>query len=156
MLNMGGIEMMVVAIVVILFIGPKGIPKLMKDVRGWIKSLRVLSRDLTSSFDDMVKDTEFKDAAEMLKDARSFNPRAQISKMIDPDGETEKALKSFDKDFKDFDKDASYLNSSPSADSGTSDVAMNESATSVPVEKPNALLDEAIEHREKLERKAEA
>ncbi len=156
MLNMGGLEMMVVALVVILFIGPKGIPKLMKDVRGWIKSLRALSRDLTSSFDDMVKDTEFKDAAEMLKDARSFNPRAQISKMIDPDGETEKALKSFDKDFKDFDKDASYLNSSPSSNSSSSDVAMNESATSVPSEKPNALLDEAIEHREKLERKAEA
>ena len=156
MLNMGGIEMMVVALVVILFIGPKGIPKLMKDVRGWIKSLRDISRDLTSSFDDMVKDTEFKEAADMLKDARSFNPRAQISKMIDPDGDTEKALKSFEKDFSDFDNGASYLNSSPKVSAGSTEAGLDESATAAPAPKQNALLDEANEHREKLERKTEA
>ena len=167
MFNMGTWEMLVVALVVLMFIGPKGIPKLMKDIRGWVKTLRDLSRELTSSFDDMVKDTEFKDAANMLKEARNFNPRNQIGKMLDPDGETEKTLTSVSKEFRQFEADTGeYLNSAAStmkerplasqrtATTDSPAVGSSEEAApaqvSAPTKRPNALLEEATDHQEKL------
>lgn len=179
MLNMGSAEIMVVVAVVIIFIGPKGIPKLVKDIRGWIKSLRQMVGELTSTFDDMVKDTDFKETADLLKEARSFNPRKQLSSWIDPDGETEKSLQSLNKEVKSATSASSEL-SSPSfsssqsaktastssaststastgtASTGTASASPASSSTNSaaePPKRPNALLEEASSHLDSLKDK---
>lgn len=158
MLNMGTTEIMVVVLVIVVFIGPKGIPKLVKDVRGWIKSLRSLVGDLTSTFDDMVKDTEFKETADLIKEARSFNPRS----LIDPDGETEKSLRSLSKDVDSATSASSELSSSSFSASQSARKATGSEASSPavaapepakPVKRSNALLEEASSHLDSLKDK---
>lgn len=169
MLNMGSAEIMVVVAVVVIFIGPKGIPKLVKDIRGWIKSLRQTVGELTSTFDDMVKDTDFKETADLLKEARNFNPRKQLSSLIDPDGETEKSLQSLNKEISEATSASSELSSSnfsasqsaktataPSASSGASSATSATSAPSIQAKRPNALLEEASSHLDSLKDKDSA
>ncbi len=161
MLNMGTTEIMVVVLVIVIFIGPKGIPKLVKDIRGWIKSLRGVVGDLTATFDDMVKDTEFKETADLIKEARRFNPRS----LIDPDGETEKSLRSLGKDVESATSASSELSSSsfsagqsahtaadPKAASSPASpsVAAPAPEVSKPVKRSNALLEEASSHLDSL------
>ena len=155
MLNMGTTEIMVVVLVIVVFIGPKGIPKLVKDIRGWIKSLRGVVGDLTSTFDDMVKDTEFKETADLIKEARSFNPR----NLLDPSGETEKSLRSLSKDVESATSASSELSSSSfSASQSARNAGGGETSTPAspaaevakPAKRSNALLEEASQHLDSL------
>ncbi len=174
MLNMGSTEIMVVVLVIIIFIGPKGIPKLVKDIRGWIKSLRQMVGELTSTFDDMVKDTDFKETADLLKEARNFNPRKQLGSLIDPDGETEKSLQSLGKEVESATSASSELSSpsfssSQSAKTASTSAASNSASSAsaaspasaasqdeVPAKRPNALLEEASSHLDSLKDKDSA
>lgn len=160
MLNMGTTEIMVVVLVIVIFIGPKGIPKLVKDIRGWIKSLRSMVGDLTSTFDDMIKDTEFKETADLLKEARGFSPR----KLLDPDGETEKSLRSLGKEVESATSASSELSSSsfsakqsahsasstPAPEPASSSPASGSPASAVAPKRSNALLEEASSHLDSL------
>lgn len=163
MLNMGSTEIMVVVLVIIVFIGPKGIPKLVKDIRGWIKSLREMVGELTSTFDDMVKDTDFKETADLLKEARNFNPRKQLGSLIDPDGETEKSLQSLGKEVESATSASSELSSSnfsasQSAKGATTPASSGAPAseTAAPAKRSNALLEEASSHLDSLKEKDSA
>ena len=92
MFDLGWSEMVVIGLLALLVIGPKDLPKVMKQVARWVNQIRGMAREFQSSLDDMVKDTEFKDAKDAFDSVRSFRPDSQMKSLIDPDDDLERDL----------------------------------------------------------------
>ncbi len=65
-------EMLVVAIVAIVFIGPKDLPRVMRFVGQWVGKGRTMARHFRSAMDEMVREAEL---AEMEKKWKAENER---------------------------------------------------------------------------------
>ena len=65
-------EMLVVALVAIVFIGPKDLPRVMRVVGQWVGRGRSMARHFRSAVDDMIRETEL---AEMEQKWKAENER---------------------------------------------------------------------------------
>src|SRR5438105_13607261 len=65
-------ELAVVAILALIFIGPKDLPKVMRTVGYWVGRMRGMARHFTSGIDNMVREAELE---EMEKRWREENAR---------------------------------------------------------------------------------
>lgn len=72
MLDFNAPEFLVVAIVALLVIGPKDLPKAMRFVGHWVGKARGVARQFRSGFDNMVREAEL---AEMEKKWAEENAR---------------------------------------------------------------------------------
>jgi sec-independent protein translocase protein TatB len=67
-------ELLVIAVVAILVIGPKDLPRVMRTLGRFIGKARAMARDFQDSFEEIARESEME---EMRKDAE--NPRAEVS-----------------------------------------------------------------------------
>jgi sec-independent protein translocase protein TatB len=76
-------EMMVVALVAIVFIGPKDLPRVMRFVGQWVGKGRTMARHFRTAMDDMVREAEL---AEMEQKWKAENERImrEHAHLIDP------------------------------------------------------------------------
>ncbi len=58
MLDIGWSEMLLIAVVAIVVIGPKDLPKALRTVGQWVGRARRVAREFKDSVDDMVRDSE--------------------------------------------------------------------------------------------------
>jgi sec-independent protein translocase protein TatB len=65
-------ELLLVAVLALLFIGPKELPAAMRTVGRWIGKVRAMARQFTSGFEDMVREAELE---EMERKWREENDR---------------------------------------------------------------------------------
>ncbi len=65
-------ELLIVAVLALLFIGPKELPTAMRTVGRWIGKVRGMARHFTSGFEDMVREAELE---EMERKWREENDR---------------------------------------------------------------------------------
>jgi sec-independent protein translocase protein TatB len=65
-------ELIVVAVVALLFIGPKELPRVMMTIGRWVGKIRAVSRHFTSGFEAMIREAELE---EMEKKWREENQR---------------------------------------------------------------------------------
>lgn len=65
-------ELIIVAILALLFIGPKELPTAMRTVGRWIGKVRGMARHFTSGFEEMVREAELE---EMERKWREENDR---------------------------------------------------------------------------------
>jgi sec-independent protein translocase protein TatB len=73
-------ELAVVAILALIFIGPKDLPKVMRTVGYWVGRIRGMARHFTSGIENMMRDAELE---EMEKKWREENER--IMRLYPPD-----------------------------------------------------------------------
>src|SRR5690348_2533230 len=73
-------ELAVVAILALIFIGPKDLPKVMRTVGYWVGRIRGMARHFTAGIENMVREAELE---EMEKKWREENER--IMKLYPPD-----------------------------------------------------------------------
>lgn len=73
MLDIGWSEMLLIAVVAIIVIGPKDLPKALRAVGQWVGKARSIAREFQSSVDQMIADAELDDmkkAANAIGNAR--------------------------------------------------------------------------------------
>lgn len=87
MFDIGWSEMAVIALIALIVIGPKDLPKTMKTVAQWMRKAKSLTREFQSGFDEMVREAELEDARKALESTRGGNLQRTISNAIDPDDE---------------------------------------------------------------------
>ena len=75
-------ELAVVAILALIFIGPKDLPKVMRTVGYWVGRVRGMARHFTSGIENMVREAELE---EMEKKWREENER--IMQLHPPDAQ---------------------------------------------------------------------
>lgn len=107
MLDIGWAEMGVVAVIALLVIGPKELPRTMRQVAHWFGKAKGLAREFQSGLDDIVREADLDDARKALNATRDFSPNKIISDTLDPTGSVNEEFKDLEKTAKsDADDDA--------------------------------------------------
>ena len=78
--------MAVIALVALVVIGPKDLPKVMRSASQWVRKARGLAREFQSGVDDMIREADMEDARKVVESARSLDVRKTIGEAVDPTG----------------------------------------------------------------------
>ncbi|MBG6156143.1 MAG: Sec-independent protein translocase protein TatB [Roseibium album] len=89
MFDIGWTELMVIACVAIIVVGPKDLPRMLRTLGQTIGKARRMSREFQSTFNDALREAEQQaDIADMKKqveDVANFNPLGDLKKSIEED-----------------------------------------------------------------------
>ena len=105
MLSFGWSEIALVIVVVVIVIGPKEIPNLLKQLRGLSNSLKKASRQFKNSLNDLADDGDLKEIKE------SINTISDVKKSLDPNKEFKKEIDSIKETINFADKEIKDINS---------------------------------------------
>ena len=92
MLDIGWAEMAVIAVVALIVLGPKEIPNALKTAAHWMRTARKMAREFQSGVDQIVREAELDEARKTITQAGGLNLGKEIEKVVDPTGETKRAL----------------------------------------------------------------
>jgi len=85
-------EIALIAVVALIVIGPKDLPRVLKTVGIWVRKARGIAREFQGSIEQMVREAELDDVKKNLDKAAGFSFDDEVKKTIDPRGEIEQAL----------------------------------------------------------------
>jgi sec-independent protein translocase protein TatB len=92
MLDIGWSEMAVIALVALVVIGPKDLPKAMRAVAFWVRKGRRLASEFHSGIDQILREAELDEARDAIRSAGQINLNREIENTIDPTGDVTKAF----------------------------------------------------------------
>ena len=84
MLDIGWSEMLVIAVVMIVVVGPKDLPRMLRTFGKTTAKLRAMAGDFQRQFNDALKEAELEDVKKSVDSLRSLNPAAEIKKQLNP------------------------------------------------------------------------
>lgn len=87
MFDLGWAELLLVAVVALIVIGPKDLPQAMRLVRQWLRKARSLTREFQSGIDDLAKQADLDDVKAEIKAMAEYNPEGELRESLDPGGE---------------------------------------------------------------------
>lgn len=70
MFDMGWSELLVVAVLAIVFVGPKDLPKLMRTLGQYMGKMRAMAREFQNSFEDMARESELEELRKQVSELR--------------------------------------------------------------------------------------
>jgi sec-independent protein translocase protein TatB len=85
-------HLLVIALVALVVIGPKDLPRVMRMVGGWVGKARAVAREFQSSLDQMVREAELHEMRKEVEEAGNVDLRRELRDTIDPDREMERSL----------------------------------------------------------------
>ena len=83
MITFGWGEILLVLVIVIVVIGPKDLPKLIKQLSSFTKSIKKLSREFKSSLNDIADQEEFKDINKSIMEVNDLKEDLDIKKNLE-------------------------------------------------------------------------
>jgi sec-independent protein translocase protein TatB len=84
MFEVGWTEMLVIAIVMIVVVGPKDLPNMLRTFGRTTAKLRAMASDFQKQFNEALKEAELDDVKKSVDSLRSLNPAAEIRKQLNP------------------------------------------------------------------------
>jgi sec-independent protein translocase protein TatB len=84
MLDVGYSELLVIAIVLIVVVGPKDLPKMLRAFGSAMKRFRKVSGDFRRQFDEALKEAELDEVKNTINSVRNLDPRTQIRNALNP------------------------------------------------------------------------
>jgi len=85
MFDLGWSEMLIIAVVAIIVVGPKDLPAMLRSIGRFVGQAKRMANDFTSQFQDALRDSELEDLKKDLEDVTSGNPLADIENSINKD-----------------------------------------------------------------------
>ncbi|HKT19703.1 MAG TPA: Sec-independent protein translocase protein TatB [Stellaceae bacterium] len=85
-------ELALIAVVALIVIGPKDLPRVMRIVGQWVQRARAIAREFQGSIDQMVREAELDEIKRNLDRASSFDVEHEIRQAVDPGGELQRSL----------------------------------------------------------------
>jgi len=93
MLDIGWQELFIVAILALLVVGPKDLPRALKTVMHYVRKARGLAREFQSGVDEMVREADLDDLKkDLTKIGESGGLENTIKESLDPDGDLTKEM----------------------------------------------------------------
>ena len=132
-------ELMLIAVIALVVIGPKDLPRALRVAGFWVKKARTLSREFQSSVEQMVREAELDEMRQELNKATQIDLDSEFRHTVDPTGSLAESLKP--PELSDF--SASHAGASVGEVADT-DVAKTEAEPAVPPHTPSASPDPAI------------
>jgi sec-independent protein translocase protein TatB len=94
MFDIGWSEMLVIAIVMIVVVGPKDLPRMLRTFGKTTAKLRAMAGDFQKQFNDALKEAELEDLKKTVDELRGLNPANEIRKQLDPLEKTAQDIRS--------------------------------------------------------------
>jgi sec-independent protein translocase protein TatB len=85
-------ELALIAVVALVVIGPKDLPRVMRVVGQWTRRARAIAREFQGSLDQMMREAELDEVKRHIDRASSFNVDHEIRRTIDPTGDLQRSL----------------------------------------------------------------
>lgn len=82
MFDIGGVELMVIAAVAILVVGPRELPAMLRGIGKVMRQVREMTGSVQRQFNDALKEAELDDVKKTFDDVRALNPANQIKRTI--------------------------------------------------------------------------
>jgi len=92
MLDIGGWEFLVVAFVLIMVVGPKELPKMLRSFTNLTKQMRRMAREFTDGMNQIAADAEVADLKEAMNKAKSGD-LDELAEAIDPSGKVGESVR---------------------------------------------------------------
>jgi len=94
MFDIGWSEMAVIALLTLIVIGPKELPRVLRTVGQWVRKAQSLAREFQRGLDDMAREADLEDAKKLVDAGRSIaNPKKMIMDNLDPTGSVQDEAK---------------------------------------------------------------
>ena len=84
MFDIGWSEMLVIAVVMIVVVGPKDLPKMLRTFGRTTAKMRAMAGDFRKQFDDALKEAELDDVKSTIDSVRQMNPASDLKKALNP------------------------------------------------------------------------
>jgi sec-independent protein translocase protein TatB len=84
MFEVGWTEMLVIAIVMIVVVGPKDLPNMLRTFGRTTAKLRAMAADFQKQFNEALKEAELEDVKKSVDELRGLSPVAEIKKQLNP------------------------------------------------------------------------
>lgn len=94
MFDIGWPELLVVAIVLIIVVGPKDLPPMLRAFGRTTKKLRGMASEFRGQFDDALREAELDDVKKTFDEARKLNPMQTIRDAVNPLKDTANSIRS--------------------------------------------------------------
>jgi sec-independent protein translocase protein TatB len=91
MFDLDGQKLLVIAVVALIFIGPKDLPRAIRTVTTWIRAAQRMAREFQANVDEFVRESELQEMREQAR-KMAMEAQAQAEKMVDPDGALKKSF----------------------------------------------------------------
>jgi sec-independent protein translocase protein TatB len=93
MFDIGWQELLLVAFVLIIVVGPKDLPPMLRAFGRTTKKLRAMANEFRGQFDDALREAELDDVKKTFDDARKLNPIQSIRDAVNPLKDTAKDIR---------------------------------------------------------------
>ncbi len=84
MFDFGWSELLIVAAVAIIVVGPKDLPRLMRSIGQYVGKAKSMARDLQNQFNDMAHQSELEEIRKSVSDIKDANPLKDIEDSLNP------------------------------------------------------------------------
>lgn len=84
MLDIGWTELLVVGIILIVVVGPKDLPPMLRAFGKMTSNLRKMAGEFRSQFDEALRETEMDDVRKTIADVQKLNPSNALRDAINP------------------------------------------------------------------------
>ncbi|WP_082666387.1 Sec-independent protein translocase protein TatB [Aureimonas sp. AU4] len=84
MFDIGGLELLVIAVVMIVVVGPKDLPRMLRTFGRVTGQMRRMAGDFRRQFDDALREAEMEELRNTVNDVKSLDPREDIRKAMNP------------------------------------------------------------------------
>lgn len=92
MFDIAWTELMIIAALAIIFVGPKELPRLMRTLGIWMRKARALAAEFRAGLDDIAREAEMDELAKTVREVREYSPKKALKKAIDPEGTFEQSI----------------------------------------------------------------
>ncbi len=82
MFDIGWTELLIIAVVAIIVVGPKDLPRMLRSLGRYANQLRSTANEFRSQFDEAIRESELDELRTSLKDAADMNPVNQIKDTV--------------------------------------------------------------------------
>jgi sec-independent protein translocase protein TatB len=84
MFEVGWSELLVIAVVMIVVVGPKDLPNMLRTFGRTAAKLRAMAGDFQKQFNEALKEAELDDVKSSIDSLRSLNPMNEVRKQLNP------------------------------------------------------------------------
>ena len=94
MFDIGAVELMMVAIVAIIVVGPKDLPGMLRNFGQFVGKMRRMAREFQDTFEEAAKDTGLDEISKGVSEVKSMSVAGQVGKVFDPIAKETDSIKS--------------------------------------------------------------
>jgi sec-independent protein translocase protein TatB len=84
MLDIGWSELLVIAVVAVIVVGPKDLPRMLRGFGNFVGRMKRMSRDFQRQFNDALREAELEDVKKSVDQIGKINPLADVKKELNP------------------------------------------------------------------------